>query len=76
MARFKGFSRFGRLLFFPFFGLLFLVGWCMNVVGDRNRGNSAVAPKVQMKTKPVNSDHVHFMPFICEGEKQEMVNSV
>ena len=76
MARFKGLSKASKLLFFPFFGLLFLVGWCMNVVGDRNRGNSAVAPKVQMKTKPVNSDHVHFMPFICEGEKQEMVNSV
>lgn len=76
MARFKGISRVGRLLFFPFFGLLFLVGWCMNVVGDRNRGNSSMAPKVQMKTKPIDTDHVHFMPFIYEDEKQETVNSV
>lgn len=70
MARSKALSKFGRLLFFPFFGLLFLVGWCMNVVGDRSRGNSAVIPKVQIKTKPVNSDHVHFMPFIFEDDQQ------
>ena len=55
------------IMLLPAILFVFLMGWCMYLIGDQKRPD-------KIKRKPVKKDNVTIMPIVYE-ETQEIINA-